>query len=330
MNENPNNLKGFDMVYCDPARREISEESREFMRLRRQSPAFGFNDFTLPDVREIMGARVEPADMAFHNRPAVLNGIPGEWVWADGADPDLRLLYIHGGGYISGSPGFYIALATRLSQSAGCVVFLPDYRLAPEYPFPCAMEDCVSAYEGLREYSPEGECPARGIFISGDSAGGGLVLASLLRLRDNGRPMPTGAIPISPFSDLTLTAVSIQSEAELDPIMHPGCLPHFVKYYTGEADVKNPLVSPSLGDYHGFPPLLIQVGEHEVIRDDSVQAAARAHEAGVPVTLEIWGGMFHVFQGREPALPESLKAIEHIAEFMRSCLSSEIEAEGTL
>lgn len=140
----------------------------------------------------------------------------------------------------------------------------------------------------------------------------------MLALRDRNMTMPKAGVPISPFADLTLSGASVKSEADLDPILHPRSLPEFVNRYLGKADVRDPLVSPVFGDYTGLPPLLIQCGEHEVIRDDSVQTAAKARAAGVAVTLEIWPGMFHVFQSHEPLLPEAREAIKHMAAFMRA------------
>jgi len=196
-------------------------------------------------------------------------------------------------------------------------VLLPDYRLAPEHPFPAAIEDCVQAYQWLSAMGPDEATPARATFIGGDSAGGGLTLATLLALRDRGLPLPRAGIALSPFADLTLSGESIRSEGELDPIMHPRCLPDFVARYVSDSEMRHPYASPIFGDYTGLPPLLIQVGEHEVIRDDSVRVAAKARAGGVEVTLEVWEGMFHVFQSHEPLLPEAREAIDHIASFMR-------------
>jgi acetyl esterase/lipase len=139
-----------------------------------------------------------------------------------------------------------------------------------------------------------------------------------MALRDRNLPLPNGAIPISPFTDMTLSGESMRSQGNLDPIMHPSCLPDFVRMYVTAADVRNPLASPVFGDFTGICPLLIQAGEHEIIRDDSTRVAAAACAVGVPVTLEIWPGMFHVFQSHEPLLPEARQAIDRMAEFMRS------------
>ena len=295
----------------------VSPEGREYLRQLQETPAFGADGFNLEELRVCMATRREPADPAVECRRVEVGDIPGEWVLAPGADPDMRLLYLHGGGYVSGSGAFYLALAAHLSAAAHCAVLLPDYRLAPEHPFPAGLDDCLQAHEWLTVTGPAGPASARATFIAGDSAGGGLTLAALLALRDRHLPLPRAGIALSPFTDLTLSGESIRSEAELDPIMHPRCLPDFVTRYVADSEVRAPLASPVFGDYTGLPPLLIQVGEHEIIRDDSVRVAARARADGVDVTLEVWEGMFHVFQSHEPLLPEGREAIEHIAAAMR-------------
>jgi len=295
----------------------VSPESREYLRMLRETPAFGADGFPLEDLRLGMATRRPPSDPAVQCLPVQLDGMPAEWVLAPGADPDVRLLYLHGGGYVSGSGAFYLAMTAHISAAAQCAVLLPDYRLAPEHPFPAGLEDCLRAYQWLAVTGPAGPAPAKAIFIAGDSAGGGLTLATLLALRDRRLPLPQAGIALSPFTDLTLSGESLRTEAELDPIMHPRCLPDFVTRYIADGDVRDPLASPVFADYTGLPPLLIQVGEHEIIRDDSVRVGERARAAGVEVTLEVWEGMFHVFQSHEPLLPEAREAIEHIAALMR-------------
>jgi monoterpene epsilon-lactone hydrolase len=303
----------------------ISPESRKFWEEGRKNPQFGApgNAFDLDGLRQGMGVRLEPADKDVRCTSVEIDHVPSEWVLAPGADPDLRLLYLHGGGYVAGSGANYIPLAVEISAAAQCAVLLPDYRLAPENPFPDGLEDCVRVHEWMIATGPYGPCPARATFIAGDSAGGGLTLATILALRDRWRTLPTGAIPMSAFADLTLASESIQSQSENELYMHPSCLPDFVNLYVDAHDVRNPLVSPVYGDYTGIPPLLIQVGEYEVIRDDSVRVASRARADGVDVRFEVWQGQVHVFQRR--GLPESREAIAHIAEFVRSCLDRQRE-----
>ncbi|HIG56018.1 MAG TPA: alpha/beta hydrolase [Candidatus Latescibacteria bacterium] len=295
-----------------------SQESREYLQELRKRPAFGAvgNEFDLDALRKGMEIRQAPANSVIKCIRSQIDGMPCEWVVAPDADPDLRLLYLHGGGFVSGSGAHYLALAGHISAAAQCAVLLVDYRLAPEHRFPASIDDCICAHEWMIASGPYGPAPATATFIAGDSAGGGLTLATLLALRDRGRPLPTAGIPLSACTDLTLASDSIRSEE--DPICSARSMPVFAELYLGEADPRNPLASPVFATYTGIPPLLIQVGEHEMLRDDSVRVAAKARSDGVEVKLEVWPGMVHVFQVRE--LPESYEAIEHIAQFMRSCL----------
>jgi acetyl esterase/lipase len=209
-------------------------------------------------------------------------------------------------------------LAAHISTTAKCAVLLPDYRLAPEHRFPAGLEDCISAHEWIGLNGPSGPGPSKATFIAGDSAGGSLTLATLLALRDRRRPLPVGGIALSPTTDLTLASESLQTVN--DPIISARTMPVFKDLYLGKTDPRNPLASPVFGDYRGIPPLLIQVGEHEMLRDDSIRVANKARSDGNPVKLELWPGMFHVFQSHEPLLPEAQEAIEHIADFLRSRL----------
>jgi acetyl esterase/lipase len=298
--------------------RAVSRESVEYLRALRQNVPFGTKDFDLAGLRAGMGSRREPTIPGVQLIPVKIDDLPCEWVLAPGADPDLRLLYLHGGGFVSGSGGFYLPLAAHLSAAARCAVLLPDYRLAPEDPFPAGLEDCVRAHEWLIANGPAGVAPAKATYIAGDSAGGNLTLATLLALRDRGRPLPAGAIALSPTTDLTLASESLRTVN--DPIISANSMPVFRDHYLGKSDPQNPLASPAFGDYRGLPPLLIQVGEHEMLRDDSIRVAAKARADGIPVKLEVWPGMFHVFQSHEPLLPEAREAIQHAADFLRASM----------
>lgn len=294
-----------------------SAEALAYLAEARSTPAYGApgNDFDLAGLREGMAQRLAPTDTAVTCRPVAADSIPCQWILAPGCDPDVRLLYLHGGGFVSGAGDHYAALAAKVSAAAGCAVLMADYRLAPEHPFPAGLQDCLSAYRWLLHNGPERATPARAVFIAGDSAGGGLVLSALLALRDQAEELPAAGIALSPFADLTLTGPSIISENGSDPIMSAECLPVFVDLYLAGSDPQDALASPVFGDFSGLPPLLLQVGQFEVIRDDCVRVAERAQAAGVDVALEVWPDMVHVFQVRE--LPESQQAIERIAEFMR-------------
>ena len=293
--------------------RVVSPEGLAYLEKLRMGTPFGTVDFNLEGLRAGMGARNEPHVKGIQLIRTKVGDIPCEWVLAPGADPNLRLLYLHGGGWVSGSGGNYLPLAADISVAARCAVLLPDYRLAPEHKFPAGLEDCVAAHDWLVANGPTEPCPARATFIAGDSAGGNLTLATLLALRDRKRTLPAGGIAISPATDFTLASESLKNVH--DPIISARTMPEFRARYLDQSDPHNPLASPVFGDYRGLPPLLIQVGEHEMLRDDSVRVAKKATADGIPVQLEVWPGMVHVFQIR--GLPESREAIEHIAEFMR-------------
>jgi monoterpene epsilon-lactone hydrolase len=303
-------------VLPDAKPRPISAESVAYLENRRKSPPFGAGEFHLEHLRAVMAARRLPTIKDVQLIRIKVGEIPCEWVLAPGADPDVRLLYLHGGGFVSGSGGFYLPLAAHLSAAAKCAVLLPDYRLAPEHPFPAGLEDCVTTHQWLVLNGPAGPGPAKVTFIAGDSAGGSLTLATLLALRDRRFPLPAGGIPLSPTTDLTLASESLKTVD--DPILSWKTMPIFKDLYLGKTDANNPLASPVFGDYKGIPPLLIQVGEHEMLRDDSIRVAKKARDAGIAVELEVWQGMFHVFQSHEPLLPEARDAVNKIATFMRS------------
>ena len=299
-------------------RRTISREGVEYLQRLQKNTPFGTNSFDLKALRAGMGSRREPTIKDVKIIRAKVGEVPCEWVLAPGADPDLRLLYLHGGGFVSGSGGFYLAQAAHISAAAKCAVLLPDYRLAPEHPFPTGLEDCVRAHEWMVANGPSGPARSKATFVAGDSAGGSLTLATLLALRDRGLTLPAGGIALSPTADLTLASESLKTVS--DPIISAKTMPVFRDYYLGKTDPRNPLASPVFGDYRGIPPLLIQVGEHEMLRDDSIRVAKKARSDGISVKLEVWPGMFHVFQSHEPLLPEGKEAIDHIADFMRSSL----------
>lgn len=261
-----------------------------------------------------------PSTSVIHGQwyPVRTSHIPMEWVVANNADPNRRILYVHGGSWVSGSLAGYRAFLSRVSQAAGAVVLSVDYRLAPEHLFPAGLEDCVAAYRWMRENGPGGKRPAEAACLMGDSAGGNLALSTLLKARDSGLPLPAAVIAISPATDFTCGSPSLVSRAAVDPIINPKILPALIPIYLGEnTEPTNPYASPLFGDYSGMPPLLLQVGDAEVLLDDSTRLAKHAAGQGCPVTLEIWDGMPHVFQGFAPFLPEASEAIAKIGEFIR-------------
>lgn len=292
--------------------REVSPEGANLLEQRRKSPPFGASGFDLAGLRAGMGARREPMLPGVQVTKVNVGDVPCEWVLAPGADPSTRILYLHGGGWVSGSGGNYLPLAADISAAAKCAVLMADYRLAPEHPFPAGLDDCVAAHDWLVGNGPAGAGAARATFIAGDSAGGNLTLATLLALKARQRKLPAGVIAISPGTDFTLTSDSLKSVD--DPIISSRTMPEFRDRYLPKLDPRDPFASPVFGDFRGLPPILIQTGEHEMLRDDSIRVAKKARADGVPVTLEIWPGMVHVFQIR--GLPESRAAITRIAQFV--------------
>ena len=264
--------------------------------------------------------RVHPSTAIIHGQwhSVKTDHIPMEWVIADNADSRRRILYSHGGSWISGSPAGYRAFLSNLSQATGAVVLAVDYRLAPEHKFPAGLNDCIEAYQWMLENGPAGKSPATAAFLMGDSAGGNLALATLLKAKDSRHPLPSAVVAISPATDFTAGSPSLKSRASVDPIINPAILPALIPIYLGGGtQPTHPYASPLFGDYHGMPPLLLQVGDLEVLRDDSTRLAEHASRHGCDVTLEIWDGMPHVFQGFAPFLPKATEAIAKIGEFIR-------------
>jgi acetyl esterase/lipase len=240
-------------------------------------------------------------------------GVPAEWIYDPEAAADRVLLYLHGGGYMIGSMRTHRVPLSRLSRAAGVRVLGLEYRLAPENPFPAALEDSVAAYRWLLS---EGCDPGK-ITIGGDSAGGGLTMAVLVALRYLGEPMPAAGICLSPWVDLEGTGESMNTKAEEDPIVQREMLEFMTDLYVGNRDRRAPLAAPLYADLRGLPPLLIQVGTAETLLDDSKRLADRAKAAGVEVDLQIWDDMVHVWHLFAPVLPEGQQAIEDIGEFVR-------------
>lgn len=239
-------------------------------------------------------------------------GRNAEWIRAPGSQPGRAILYLHGGGYIMGSLTTHRSLAGEVSRAAQAAVLLLDYRLAPEAPFPAAVEDGVASFRWLLD---QGFVP-RALAIAGDSAGGGLTVATLVSARDQGLPMPGAAVCISPWADLTCSNASYQSRADADPMVTPD-ISRMADLYLQGADPKNPLASPNYADLRSLPPLLIHVGRDEVLLDDSVKLDEKAKADGVDSTLEIWEDMIHVWHAFHPMLPEGRQAIERVGAFLR-------------
>jgi monoterpene epsilon-lactone hydrolase len=243
-----------------------------------------------------------------------LGGVPGEWVMAPGADDGAALLYLHGGGYVAGSVSSHRNLVGHLAVALGCRIFAANYTLAPENPHPGPVEDATVAYRALIDQG----YPASRLAIAGDSAGGGLTMAALLALKQGKDPLPAAAVCISPWVDIEATGESMTSRAAQDPMVSPGRVKAMAELFLGPAgDPRDPLASPLHGDLGGLPPILIQVGDAEILLDDSTRLAARITEAGGEAELEVWPEMIHVWHGSASYVPESDQAIERIATWLR-------------
>jgi monoterpene epsilon-lactone hydrolase len=244
--------------------------------------------------------------------PVDAGGVGAEWIIAPNAAPDRVVLYLHGGGYVMGSINTHRAMIARIARASQAKALALNYSLAPEKPFPAAVNDSTAAYKWLlaRGYK------ADKIVISGDSAGGGLAISTLLALRDSKVPLPAGAAAISPWTDLTGSGASVVSRAAVDPMVANQGLLLMAKQYAGANGAQDPLISPVFADMKGLPPLLIQVGDAEVLLDDATRVADRAKAAGVDVTIEVWPEMVHVWHVFAKILPEGQQAIDRIGEFV--------------
>ena len=252
---------------------------------------------------------------------AQVGGIPGEWV--EGPEtPEATLLYLHGGGYFGCSAETHRPITAAFAQRR-FRVFAPDYRLAPEHPFPAAVNDAAAAYRGLLS----AKHPPQRLVVAGDSAGGGLTLSLLLALRAASLSLPAAAAMFSPWTDLAATGDSIRTNARRCAMFNGRDIGPTARYYLGDTDPRNPLASPLYADLSGLPPLLIHVGADEVLRDDSTRLAERARAAGVPVDLKIWPVVPHAWQLVPHLVPEARRSLQEAAEFLRAhALTAEVSS----
>jgi len=242
-----------------------------------------------------------------------INGIAAAWIRPSDADKTKALLHIHGGGYVTGSIASYLRMCILMAQTLKMNVLLPAYRLAPERPFPAALDDVLKIYRWLLSQGYQ----SKDILIAGDSAGGGLCVASVLALREQGDELPAAVICLSPWADLTMQGQSHVTKSKSEAMLNTETLREWVLAYTNKENLGNPLVSPIFADFHDFPPLLIQVSGDEILLDDAVALAEKAKSAGVDVSLKVWDGLWHVWQVLGDAIPESKMAFEEIGQFAR-------------
>lgn len=246
--------------------------------------------------------------------PVDVGGVPAEWISTPGVANHQVILYLHGGGFIAGSIATHRDLAQKISRVSKARILLIDYRLAPEHPYPAAFEDVLTAYRWLIDVE---KITPNNLIIAGDSAGGGLTVGGLIRMRDEGISLPAAAVCLSPGIDPTGSGESFKTKVDVDPFITPEIFKFMVKNFFGDIDLETPLTSVLLADLSGLPPMLIQVGSSEILLDDSVRLAERAKAAGVDVTLDVWEDMIHVFQAFAGFAPESREAIDKIGEFIQ-------------
>ena len=274
-------------------------------------------EFDIASMRQgnekMLAALPVPDGVTFETTDA--DGIAATWINTANPHTERTLLYLHGGAYVVGSMKSHRALAARIAQASHTRGFAIDYRLAPEHPFPAAVEDTITAYRFLLNQG----IPANKIAIGGDSAGGGLAIASMVALKDAGYPLPAAGIALSPWVDLEANGESMQTKANVDPLLQRDEVLMLAKLYLNGADPKHPHASPIHADLGDLPPILIQVGTAEVLLDDAIRLTERARQAGVDIELQQFEDLVHVFQCFAP-VPEALDAIEKLGNFLQKHL----------
>lgn len=312
----------------------LALRNRHLLQFRLTREAWDWNT-SVPAFREVCerGARRVKLPEGVEVSPATIQGLPdglaAEWIRPSAiaalqAADDAVIFYVHGGGYVSGSCSDHRGVVAKLVQGTGIRALLHEYRLAPEHAFPAALEDTLAAYGWLLA---QGVLPSR-IVIAGESAGGGLCLATMLALRDKGIPLPAAAVAISPWTDLKLTGESYRTKAKVC-LAPPGMNVVCSRFYAGDHDPCLPWISPLYGALDGLPPMLICVGDDETMRDDSVRFAEKAKAAGVQVTLRVGEGMIHCYPLLAPLFPEATQAMEEICAFIRAHAGQEREPVAT-
>lgn len=286
---------------------------KTIFRLRRIfNPPPGFLDVEKARAETEALAANFKTKIALTCTPVDVNKVPAEWITTPETSAERVILYLHGGSYNSGSIESHRSLTANIANAARARALIIDYRLAPEYPFPAAVDDAISAYRWLLEnqFSP------KHIIVAGDSCGGGLALSLLISLRDADEPLPAAVVCLSPWTDLTCTGESWATNIKNDIMLDPGALLHSAQVYLGGSDPRTPLASPLFADLKDLPPILIQVGSEELILSDATRFAEQARGAGVEVTLEVWDGMQHEWHFAANILPEGRQAIERIGQFI--------------
>jgi epsilon-lactone hydrolase len=267
-------------------------------------------------LRELTSAQPLPADVTV--TAAELGGVPAAEITIDGTEPRHVVLYFHGGVYVLGDAVSAAGLAAQIGRRTDATVISVDYRLAPEHPYPAAVDDALAAYQALLD---NGTAPSD-IAFAGESAGGGLAIATLVSARDHGLPLPAAAYVMSPYADLTLAGTTMDTKSKADPLLSRENLQARIPDYTAGHDPALALISPIFADLTGLPPLIIQAGTHEVLLDDAVRLARQAATADVAVTLDITPGVPHVFQAYSPILDEAATALDRAGQLLSAHLTN--------
>lgn len=282
----------------------------------KRSAKKGMGKQGIEELRQMLnrtGEKLGRLPEKLHVEKVEAEGMYMEWLIPEEADREKVILYFHGGGYGFCSAATHRPLAARIGAAAGVKVLLPEYRLAPEHPFPAAIEDAVRVYRWLLREGYQ----TSDIIFAGDSAGGGLSLACALVLKEQSEPLPAGLICLSPWVDLTSSGESYQNNEKLDPYLNPEDVQKAAIMYAGGESLDHPLISPVFADLTGLPPLFIQVGSHEILQSDSELLYAHAKLAGVDAALKVWDDMWHVWQISGDFLPEAKQAINEIGTFAK-------------
>ncbi len=297
----------------------MSTEQRENLEaiLRRSAfPAVADVNEQRRQLKALLSAQPLPADVTV--TAATLGGVPIAEITVDGIEPRHTVLYFHGGVYVMGDAFLAADLASQVGRRTRARVMSVDYRLAPEHPYPAAVDDALAAYAALLQ---NGIAPAD-IAFAGESAGGGLAVATLVNARDHGLPLPAAAYVMSPYADLTLAGATMQTKRAADPLLSPQALQARVTDYTAGQDAGLGLISPIFADLSGLPPLIIQAGTHEVLLDDAIRLARQAATADVQVTLDITPSVPHVFQAYHAMLDEAANALDRAGQLLSTHLAS--------
>ena len=331
-------LKGEDLRQFDrPTGERFSSGDQPSAEIQAVVASFSGMRTILKNVplhRRVQALRVHMDEMfaardfsGFTFVPVNSDGVVGEWVFAPGFDGSRRSLYIHGGAFSMGSPRSHRTVTTRFAEMTGGAVLALDYRLMPEHGRHAGIDDCRTAYRWMLDNGPTGPAPAQAVFVAGDSAGGNLTLSLVAWVRDTGLRAPDAAVALSPLTDATLVSPTFKTHVRTDALLGPmfgvmARVPRYLMLWIGlfqaRINPRNPMISPVYGNLAGLPPILVQVGESEMLRDDARRYVNRAQAAGSPVRLQTWDHVMHVWQIFNPELPEARQALDEIDRFLAS------------